>query len=191
MASNRALSILIVVATVAFAIGISVEKSDTDVETANEATASEATHVEGTPPTEAAEGQAAETQTETAGESQSESGNETFLGVNVEATPFVVLAVVFSLALALAVWLRPDVLLLIVAVAMVAFAVLDVREIFHQLDESKEGVAVLAGFIALLHGASAALAIKLERSPEGLSTAELDLLPKLLLEQYRSAQVLI
>jgi len=41
---------------------------------------------------------------------------------------------------------------------MLLFAALDVREIFHQSDESKIGLALLAGFVALLHVGAAAVA---------------------------------
>src|SRR5204863_10063408 len=80
-------------------------------------------------------------------------------GVDIEAVPFIVLAAVASFALAVAAWLRPRVipLLALVAVAMLAFAVLDVREIVHQADESNTGLAVLAAVIALLHLAAAAV----------------------------------
>jgi len=61
------------------------------------------------------------------------------LGVDLEATPFVVLAA--ALALAVAVWLRPEwaLLLGLIAVAMVVFAALDVREVFHQLVDAGRG----------------------------------------------------
>ena len=75
----------------------------------------------------------------------------------------------FSLALAVAVWLRPESrpLLILVAVAMVAFAVLDVREVVHQLDEDNGGLALLAGVVAGLHLGVAAMALALGRaSPE-------------------------
>lgn len=80
-------------------------------------------------------------------------------GIDVEATPFVVLAAAVSVLLALAAWLRPrPVLLAVTAVVMLAFAVLDVREVFHQFDESRGGLALLAALVALLHLASATLA---------------------------------
>jgi hypothetical protein len=82
------------------------------------------------------------------------------LGVDIEAVPFVVLAVFGSLALALGAWLRPRwvALLIVTALAMLAFAALDVRELFHQQDEARNGLAILAGAIALLHGAAAVVA---------------------------------
>jgi O-antigen ligase len=82
------------------------------------------------------------------------------LGVDIEAAPFVALAVLASLGLAAAAWLRPRwlLLLLVVAATMLAFAALDVREIFHQQDESRTGLAVLAAAIAALHLAAATVA---------------------------------
>jgi hypothetical protein len=82
------------------------------------------------------------------------------LGIDIEAAPFVALAAAASLLLALGAWLRPRWLLLLVgiAAAMLVFAALDVREVFHQSDESRTGLAVLAGFVALLHLGAAATA---------------------------------
>lgn len=72
-----------------------------------------------------------------------------------------VLAAGLSLALALGVWLRPTWALLLVAVVvvMVAFAALDVREVFHQLDDDDGGLALLAGVVAVLHLAAATVAL--------------------------------
>jgi len=71
-----------------------------------------------------------------------------------------VLATAVSLLLGAAVlrWPRAEALLAAVAVAMIAFAVLDIREVAHQLDEDRTGIAVLAAVIATLHLAAAALA---------------------------------
>jgi hypothetical protein len=88
-------------------------------------------------------------------------------GVDLEATPFVVIAAAFSLGPAMAVWLRPEsrALLGLVAAAMVALAVLDVREVVHQLDEDNGGLAVLAGVVAVLHLAAAALGASMGGGP--------------------------
>ena len=87
------------------------------------------------------------------------------LGVDIEAWPFVALAALSSLAFALGVVMRPgdQRLLIVVALAMLAFAALDVREIFHQHDESRTGLALLAGFVAALHLAAALAALALTR----------------------------
>jgi DMSO/TMAO reductase YedYZ heme-binding membrane subunit len=39
----------------------------------------------------------------------------------------------------------------IVIVAMLAFAVLDVAEVVHQLDTSRAGLAIMAAIVAALH----------------------------------------
>jgi hypothetical protein len=46
----------------------------------------------------------------------------------------------------------------VAGVAMLAFAALDVREVFHQGDINESGLAVLAGAVAALHLAAAAVA---------------------------------
>lgn len=150
MAPNRILALVVVLATALFAIGSAVERSDTHVESAGE------THlVEGGESGEEAEhAQQAES---------SASEGETVLGVDVESPSLVVLAVVFSLALAAGAWVRPDLggLLALIAVVMLAFGALDVREVVHQLDESKGGIALLAGIVAALHLTAAGLALRL------------------------------
>jgi hypothetical protein len=49
-------------------------------------------------------------------------------------------------------------LLVILALAMLAFAALDIREVAHQLEEDHAGVAILAAGVAILHLAAAGLA---------------------------------
>jgi hypothetical protein len=55
-------------------------------------------------------------------------------------------------------------LLLAIAGAMLVFALLDVREVFHQSDESRTGLAVLAAVIAALHASAAIVAGTMARS---------------------------
>ncbi len=50
---------------------------------------------------------------------------------------------------------------------MVAFAALDGREVFHQLDADRTGLAVLAGVVALLHLSAATVAGVMPRDPTG------------------------
>ena len=47
-----------------------------------------------------------------------------------------------------------------VAVAMLAFTALDIRELTHQLHESRPGLAALAATVALLHLLAAAAALR-------------------------------
>jgi hypothetical protein len=56
---------------------------------------------------------------------------------------------------------RTPALLLATAVIALAWAALDVREVMHQLDESHPGIAIVAGVVAVLHLAAAALAGRL------------------------------
>jgi len=74
------------------------------------------------------------------------------LGLNVESPGLVVLGVAVSLVLAGLAWLRPHRALFIAVTAFAAaFVVLDVAEMFHQIDRSKTGLAVLAAVVALVH----------------------------------------
>ena len=156
MAANRGLALLIVVATVLFVVGVSIEKGDEDEHA--EPTGIEEAQVEGVGKGEGEEAHAEEV-TE-AGEEE-----ESLLGINTESTGLIVLAVASSLLLAAAVWLRPKVgwLLGLVARAMVAFAALDVREAIHQADESESALAVLAVIVALLHLGAGGWALRLSR----------------------------
>jgi hypothetical protein len=142
---------LLVVSTVAFVVGVSIERSSAD------------THAEPAPAADS--GEAGERGAEHAEEADG-GESESFVGVDYEATPFVALAAAFSLALAAAVWLRPRWALLLgaVAVAMVLFGALDAREVVHQLDESKGGLAVLAGVVAACHLLAGVLAVLMGRS---------------------------
>jgi hypothetical protein len=156
IAGNRLLAVLIVAATVAFAIGVSIERSQESGETSAETAHVEGGGAEGVSP----EGVSSDVQ------AHSDSSSETLLGINPESIPLLIVAIVVSLTLAVGVWCRPDlsILLIVVALAMLAFAGLDVREFFHQLDASRGGLAVLVALIALLHVGAAVLAIRLVRS---------------------------
>ena len=161
MSLRALLAALIAVATAAFVVGVALERGESHTEPAP-------AHAEG----RAGGGEAAESPERRGAErsaegapSQGESGGETGeelkpLGVDVEAWPFVAVAALVSLALAAAAFRRPDsaALLLAVAAAMLAFAVLDVREVFHQHDEGNTGLATLAAVVATLHLAAAVTA---------------------------------
>jgi cobalamin biosynthesis Mg chelatase CobN len=78
--------------------------------------------------------------------------SELVFGLNLESTPLVVAAVVVSVLLAVAIltlgmpWVAG-----VIAVVMLAFAALDIREIVHQLGESRLELAAMAILVALLH----------------------------------------
>jgi heme/copper-type cytochrome/quinol oxidase subunit 3 len=99
--------------------------------------------------------------------------SETILGINLESTPLVVLAVIISVALAAATW-RTDhrLILLVTAVFAVGFAALDVAEFSHQIKKSALGIATLAAIIALLHAATALVAEQRRAASTG-ATAKL------------------
>jgi hypothetical protein len=165
MARRTLLVALLVFSTAAFVVGVSMERSSADTHPESGPASRGAETREGSAKhadeAGADEGDAEAAQAESAGDE-----SESFLGLDYEAIPFVALAVAFSLAFAAAVWLRPRwaLLLGVVAVAMLVFAALDVREVVHQIDESKGGLAVLAGVVAVCHLAAAALAALTGRS---------------------------
>jgi hypothetical protein len=81
------------------------------------------------------------------------------LGVNPEALSLVIIAVIVSVLLAAAIWFRRITLVLVaIAVFGLVFAALDVREVLHQVDESRTNLIVIAGVLIGLHLLVAGLA---------------------------------
>lgn len=146
MSHRGVLVLVIVLATAGFAGGVAMERATAEEPHANEVIETE----EGEADHEAGEGGAA---------AEEQSGEE-ILGLNLESTPLVAAAVVGSLLLAGAVWIRPQrrPLLAVVALVMLAFAVLDILEVVHQLDESRAALAITAAIVAALHLAAAGTA---------------------------------
>ncbi|MEY2523848.1 MAG: hypothetical protein QOJ66_2413 [Ilumatobacteraceae bacterium] len=154
--------VLLIAAATLFAIGASAERNN-DVHR-DEAAVVTTTVGEGTAP---AEGSEAAEAAEAAGTNATadnltetgESADEKVLGINLESTPLVVLAVIASLALAVATWRSNNKLLLLITAAFAAvFAILDIAELVHQINRSKAGLAVLAAIIAIVHAGAALLA---------------------------------
>jgi len=62
-----------------------------------------------------------------------------------------------------------------VALAMLAFTALDIRELAHQMHQARPGLAALAATVAVLHPLAAAAALiaarGIRRRPGGISTA--------------------
>ena len=176
MATNRLLALIIVAATVLFAIGVASESAEEGEESPAhvEAEAQEAAEegIEGEEAHE--EGEESPAESEEAESEAAHADSEELLGIDVESTPLVVLAVVVSLALAAGVWLRPGLgpLLVVVGAAMIVFAALDVREVFHQLDEDRGGLALLAGVVAVLHASAAVLTWRVGTGGGETGTAE-------------------
>lgn len=160
MPTNRVLAVLIVAATVVFAVGVAIERSQ---ESGSESGVEE-THAEGA----GGEGEAAEGgETQVSAEGAHSESSEKLLGIDPESVGLVIVAVLASLALAAAIWLRPDLggLLLVTALAMFVLAALDVRELVHQLDESRTGLALLVAVVVLLHASAAVIAWRMSRPP--------------------------
>jgi hypothetical protein len=145
-APRHLLAVLLAVATILFAVGASAERSATDE------------HAEAAPTTTArAE---AETEEGAPGGAHAEAG-ERLLGIDLESTPLIALAVLTGLALsavaASRIGRRRE-FLAAVAVVALAWAALDVREVLHQIDESREGIVVIAAVVAALHLVTPAVA---------------------------------
>ena len=150
------LSSLLIAGAALFAIGVTAERhaaahyTETAAETGAELTHTDETTSEVATHTEAPAG-------ETGG--HSELSGENVLGVNVESSALVIVALAVSLALAALTWMRnrPGLLFATMAIAVV-FAVFDVAEVAHQIKESRTGLATLAATIALVHLATALVA---------------------------------
>jgi hypothetical protein len=168
---------LLIASTALFAVGVIAERSEADTH------APEAAQTEGAgrEPAEAHE-EAGETGGADEGHAEPASGetgteDERLLGIDLESTPLVVLAVLAGLGLAALTATRVGRLrgfLLAVALVALAWAALDVREFVHQFDESRTGIAVVAIVVAVLHLAAALLASAMAmraRQPAGGSPA--------------------
>jgi hypothetical protein len=91
---------------------------------------------------------------------------ERLTGVNVESPWVVALGALVSIALAVAVWLRPNRPVIGTVVVFTAAAlVLDIFEINHQIEVDRVGLAALAGVIAALRVATIIGSAYLFRSP--------------------------
>lgn len=155
-------TMLTLLSTAAFAIGVTIEKnqehSDSSVERAHSDEGSEA-HKQ-------SEGEEAE-----GAEPQSEESENTG-GIDVESTPIIVLGVALSLALASVVmkWPRREVFA-VAAVFCLGFAVLDWRELAHQLDENADAVATFAALALLLHLGATAVAVLAAARSQGAANS--------------------
>ena len=141
------LGVLLVVSGALFAIGAGIERSQTH---------------ESAPTTEISPSPAEAGGGETSGESpapttepahvETTGSSETLLGINPESTALVIVAILASLALALGVrfWGHRPVLFAALVFGVV-FAALDVRELVHQVHESRTGLVILALVLAMLH----------------------------------------
>ncbi len=148
--ATRVAAVLLVVTAGLFAIGVRQERGDQHSES------TEVNHTEG--PEGGHEGERGE----------SSAGEEWLvLGLDPESPGTVTVAVVVSLALAGGLWFTGKRGLALTATAFaVLFAVLDVAEVGHQLDEARDGLAVLAAAIATGHGVAALAAGRAALRPD-------------------------
>ena len=143
---------MLVVTTAVFVIGTTVEKGKESSESASERaeeTGSEDAHAEG--------GESAES---------GEDEESTVFGIDRESRGVIAIAALLSFAVAALVWFRPRrSVWVIVALLGIAFLVADIGEVRHQLDESADGVALLAAVVAAGHLAVAAMGALGARRP--------------------------
>jgi hypothetical protein len=93
-----------------------------------------------------------------------ERGGERVFGIDIESTALVASALAVSIAFAIALWLRVGVLIpLGIAAFALTAAAFDVREVLHQIDESRTNLAAIAALVALFHMAAASVAVVLAR----------------------------
>ncbi|MCU1359542.1 MAG: hypothetical protein JWN99_831 [Ilumatobacteraceae bacterium] len=84
--------------------------------------------------------------------------SESGLVSHLESIPLVVTGCIASLLLALAVVRRQDRrLLLLITGFAVAFTLLDVTEVVHQINDHQIAIGLLAAAVAIVHGAAAGL----------------------------------
>jgi hypothetical protein len=158
---------LLVASAAAFATGTTIERHTASSESQT-AQQDQRHHSEADGPGGNSAGEESTTSGEAPATSAAEHGSETLLGVNPEATGLVVIAVAVSLVLAaLILTVGSPLLAAAMALVMLAFTALDIREVTHQLNESRSGLAALAATVALLHlaaGVSALLTTRGSRS---------------------------
>ncbi len=158
---------LILASTLAFALGIALERSVTGeprTETAAVQAASGA-------PSETTEGSSGETAAQKTNESSegstatepaathTEAGEHRILGINPESNVPVFAAIAVSLALAVGAWRsNARVLMLGIIIFGVLFAAFDIRDVIFQAQQSRWALVALAALVAALHLSASALA---------------------------------
>ncbi len=182
MPLNRWLAVLVVVSAALFAVGAAIERNK----------GGESGHSEGAQTAQSSssksggerhsesgggsfsEGSGGETHSDSGGKTSSQTStrethsetSEKIFGINPESTGLVIAAIVAALLLAIAAWFSPVPLVLLAVIAFgVVFAVFDVREVVHQINESRAGLVVIASILALIHLGVAVLGAAVWRSP--------------------------
>jgi Flp pilus assembly protein TadB len=153
-AIRRILAVVILASAVLFAIGSAIERNQSGEK------GGEAVHAAEQPSTESGGQGGAERGAEapSGGETHKESSEDIF-GINPEAKGLVAAAVAAGVILAAAVWFWSAPLVLLAAIAFgLVFAAFDIREVTHQVHESRAGLVVIAAVLAVIHLSVAALA---------------------------------
>jgi hypothetical protein len=168
---RAALALLLVASAILFLVGSTIERNHRHHEQTPAAQTAHSESGEGTKTgepehskSESGGGKSSGTETGHVGAGHAEAGAK-ILGVNTESLALSIVAVVLSVLLAAAIWLRRWsrlVLLAVVGFGLV-FAAGDAREVVHQLDDSNNGLAAVAAILITLHLAVAALAALLLR----------------------------
>lgn len=145
-----AISILLVLSGVLFVVGTRIERATESRERRGQ---------------EVPKGESGEGTEHREGERTVEGPSESRFGINPDSTPAVAAGAAISLLLALAIWLwRSRWLVGVVALLALAFAGLDLREVFPQIDRSRMSVIVIAALLTAMHLAVGVLAASLFRS---------------------------
>lgn len=158
------IAILLVVSTAVFAAGTLGERASRTGHEAQRGGAavseSHAGETAGATSREASESEAPGADADAAARREaSEQHGEAVLGIDLESPGLVALAVLVSLALAALALRGPAPWLLAAIIAfMVVFVALDAREVAHQAQDSRTGLALIAALALLLHLAVAGVA---------------------------------
>lgn len=138
------IAVLLVLAAALLALGVTLERNGTEPAAGPRVEVPAGEHSEGG---EGAEGHAAAEGS--AAEGSVAETDRTVLGVPVESPWTITVVALVSVGLAYAVWRRPvRPVLAVVGLVSLGAAVFDVLEVTHQLDESRTGLALLAGLVA-------------------------------------------
>ena len=179
---RAAMATLLVASALLFAVGIVIERATGStgtehVEAPSPPGQSAAPHVEGSSEAGEAGGEAGESRAPEASEAgageagesagHSESGSsEAILGIDPEAPPLVVLAIILSLVAAFLVyWDGRRTVVTGAVVVAVGFAALDLLEVTHQAREGSALVAAIAIMVAIGHMLAAWFGVAIVRRP--------------------------
>jgi hypothetical protein len=169
MTARRLLVALLAAATALFAVGTIAERGREGAEHAHAESGGGEPGAVGADEAvggEAGEADSHEADRHEADGDEADRGSERLLGVDVESPPLITLAIAIGIALT-ALAATPAghrrAMLLAVAAIAAAWAVLDLREVFHQAGEDG-ALALLAAAVAALHLAATGTAARLARS---------------------------